>query len=52
MPVTSCSGTNTKSNFSGHVIIATIITVGYLMEKGHDLVQAIALATKWGRPGD
>ena len=26
MPVTSCSGTNTKSNFSGHVIITTIIS--------------------------
>ena len=25
MPVMSCSGTNTKSNFSGHVIITTII---------------------------
>ena len=25
MPVTSCSGNNTKSNFSGHVIITMII---------------------------
>ena len=26
MPVMSCSGTITKPNFSGHVIITTIIT--------------------------
>ena len=29
MPVTSCSGTNTKSNFSGHVIITMIISCYY-----------------------
>ena len=26
MPVTSCSSNNTKADFSGHVIITTIIT--------------------------